>query len=258
MSALLKLLTPLIHPAGLAWLLLLVTAGLCARRGRRRGASVAAVAAVLFWCLGQPRLVLPLYARLETPWLGSTLDQAPSADAVVVLGGGWRTSIPELGHLDLNDAIDRLATGAELCRRGLSATLVLGGDAARPHPRLPPESARIQGLLRTWGLVSQEILTLGPVHSTAEEAERTLILVRERGWKKVLLVTSAFHMRRAVASFRKAGIPVHPVACDFRFAASADATPAWQVAPGDDTLSQLGLWWHEELGWWVYRILGRI
>lgn len=55
-----------------------------------------------------------------------------------------------------------------------------------------------------------EVVTLGGVLNTREEAERSRELVERRGWKWVLLVTSAFHMGRAEATFRRAGVPVHP------------------------------------------------
>ena len=54
--------------------------------------------------------------------------------------------------------------------------------------------------------------------NTRENAERSLRIVRERGWKSLVLVTSAMHMPRAAATFRKAGLDVDLLPVDHRYA----------------------------------------
>lgn len=76
----------------------------------------------------------PVDWELERPWLESTIDRAPNADAVVVLGGGWRSSRSDFASLDLTGCGDRLIAGFELCRRGKAKALVVGGDAPNRLP----------------------------------------------------------------------------------------------------------------------------
>jgi uncharacterized SAM-binding protein YcdF (DUF218 family) len=56
----------------------------------------------------------------------------------------------------------------------------------------------------------------GHTRNTREEAAAAARLVRERGWKRVGVVTSAWHMRRALGLFRRAGVDAVPLAADHR------------------------------------------
>lgn len=258
MSGVLQFLSPLVHPIGLGWLVLLVATGVALYRRHRVTAAGCGVSALLLWSLAQAPLVGPLYRQLEAPWIGQTADHAPAADAVVVLGGGWRPSRVEYRHVDFTDAGDRFLVGVELCRLGRAPILVLGGDPARRDPGLPPDSEQLARWARDWGLSGTEIVSLGPVRTTRDEAVSAGELVRKRGWRKVLLVTSAFHMRRAVATFERAGVPVQPVACDFRYIRGDRDHARWQLFPNDEAVFSFGIWWHEQLGWLAYRILGQL
>jgi len=258
MTGLLKFISPLVHPFGFGWLLLLVATLVCVKRRQRLGATTCGTAFVLLWLLCQPWLTAPLIGNLERPWVDSTLDHAPNADAVVVLGGGWRASQPDFASLDLTSCADRLIAGFELCRRGKARALVIGGDAPEPPPGMNPSSSQIMGWFRDWNLAQAEFHTLGPVISTREEAERTRELMNRQGWKRVLLVTSALHMRRSVAAFEKAGVAVHPVACDFQVLRFPDPTSGWKAFPDEEALSKFSFWWHEQLGWLAYRVLGHL
>ena len=258
MSGLLKLISPLVHPVGFGWLLLVLTACLCLRRRRWMGAFIALFLSVAIWLLAQPPLVGPLLGSLERPWLQHTLVQAPRADAVVVLGGGWRASKADFVGLDLTAAVDRWITGVELCRQGKAPVLVIGGDPLRPGAEGPPDSRQLQEWIARWGFRDVECVSLGPVGNTRDEAQRTRDLFQQRGWREVLLVTSAFHMRRAVAVFEKAGVRVIPVACDFQVERFAGGSAGWRPFPDEEALMTLTLWWHEQLGWFAYRLFGHI
>lgn len=258
MSGFLQFVAPLVHPLGLGWLMLLAAAAFCARKRRPAETAVCTTAFVLVWLVGQPRVSHPLIRDLERPWLEATVDRAPRASAVVVLGGGWRPSRPDFASLDLTACADRLVTGFELCRLGRAPALVLGGDPPEPPPGMRPSSERIREWLELWKIAPVACHTLGPVRSTREEAERTRDLVRREGWTNILLVTSAFHMRRSVDAFEKAGVPVHPVACDFQALRVSETSPGWSAFPNPEACAAFGLWWHERLGWLAYRLFGHL
>lgn len=258
MTGLLKFISPLVHPFGFGWLLLLIATLVCLRRGRRLGAAACGTAFTLLWIVCQPWLTDPLIGNLERPWLESTIDRAPDADAVVVLGGGWRSSRSDFASLDLTGCGDRLIAGFELCRRGKAKALVVGGDAPEPPPGMNPHSDQIRGWLHDWKISPAEFHTLGPVRTTRDEAVRTRELMNRQGWKSVLLVTSALHMRRSVAAFEKAGVPVHPVACDFQVLRFPQSSPVCKAFPDEEAFAMFTFWWHEQLGWLAYRFLGHL
>jgi uncharacterized SAM-binding protein YcdF (DUF218 family) len=259
MSGVLKYISPLVHPLGLAWLGLLIAAAICLYRRRDLGTLICASLAILLWFVAQPAVVEPLMLRLEQPWTEHTVANAPEADAVVVLGGGWRASRNDVFKVDLTDGVDRWVAGVELCRQGRAKVLVVGGDP--PGTGSGGEMAPTEGLQRwlgQWGLGEIETESLGPVRTTREEALRTREMVEARGWRKVLLVTSACHMRRAMATFRKAGVEVEPVACDFHAGRVLGGAPKWSPFPNEEAIEGFGIWWHEQLGWLAYRVMGHL
>ncbi len=256
MTGFLKLISPLVHPLGFGWLLLLVGSLVCVRHGHRRGAITCGTAFVLLWVVCQPWLTESLIGRLERPWVSATIDQAPHAEAIVVLGGGWRPSDRDFASLDLTCCGDRLLAGFELCRLRKANALVVGGDAPEPPEGMRPSSDRIREWFRDWQLGPMDVHTLGPVRTTRDEAIRTRDLMNRQGWTHVILVTSALHMRRAVDTFEKVGVKVHPVACDFQVLRFRNPRTGWKAFPDEEGLALFGVWWHEQLGWLAYRLLG--
>jgi uncharacterized SAM-binding protein YcdF (DUF218 family) len=77
-------------------------------------------------------------------------------------------------------------------------------------------------------------------------------LMQSNQWTSVLLVTSALHMPRSVALFRKQGLAVEPVACDFR--AYDTPKPAFSIVPSWGNFELLALYTHEKIGWLVYKL----
>ncbi|MBT3614762.1 MAG: YdcF family protein [Verrucomicrobia bacterium] len=93
---------------------------------------------------------------------------------------------------------------------------------------------------------------------TRDEATNTAALAKEQGWKKIILVTSAWHMRRSVAMFEKVGLVVVPVGTDFVGTSALETHWSFYPVPwyyGFHTLSMYG---HEQLGWLYYRLRGWI
>ena len=78
-----------------------------------------------------------------------------------------------------------------------------------------PEAEAMRDLLVEWGVPAEHVLTETASWNTRENAWNAAALIRAHGWTRVLLVTSATHMRRAVDAFRAAGIEVIPSATDY-------------------------------------------
>ena len=180
---------------------------------------------------------------------------APAADAVVALGGGHRISQHDALGFAIYDGGSRLLTAIELVRSGQAKTLVLGGSWPLPsNPKLPSMSV-VQDWVASWGLASGGMTNLGICITTHDEALAFKKLKESQGWRSVLLVTSALHMRRSEALFRKQGIEVVPVAADFEVCGVPQEMP-FSPFPRQRRLNLLSLYMHEKIGWWVYRARG--
>lgn len=106
------------------------------------------------------------------------------------------------------------------------------------------------------GLTTMAVTNLGLCANTHDEAVRFKELSAQRGWRKVILVTSALHIPRSVAAFAAQGIAVVPVACDFQAYGVPPVEGDFSPFPRQSRFHQLALYLHEKIGWLAYRLRG--
>ena len=119
-------------------------------------------------------------------------------------------------------------------------------------------------LAQELGVAASAVLLNDQARTTAEEAQRINQLAADRGWKQLILVTSAFHMPRALASFRhQSDLKIIPVACDYRLAPQhQNQAFSWQellidLVPNSDSMKQTTQVLKEHLGLLVYKLRGQ-
>jgi uncharacterized SAM-binding protein YcdF (DUF218 family) len=108
-------------------------------------------------------------------------------------------------------------------------------------------------MLQEWGVPASAILTEENSVNTHENATMSFKLLSARNIRRIILVTSAMHMPRAVATFRKLGFDVVPAPADFCSGWSMDGL-RW--APNANNSASTGQALREWLGLWVYRLRG--
>lgn len=252
LNYLLNQLLGLLAPVGLLWASLIVLSVLLWRRGRHRFAAATAVLAAFITIIGSTSVPGRLLGSLERPYARVQPEDLPTADAVVLLGGGVQASRYDVAGAHLSPAGDRLVMAAELMRLSKAPVLLLGGAVGQLDGREVCESEISKGLLTRWGVAAEAMIPLGGNRDTHDEALKVRALAAERGWRHVILVTSANHMRRAVASFRHLGIEVTPAPCNFLTSVGTGELPFRIVVPGSDGFVKTGMWLHEEIGWLIY------
>lgn len=243
------------QPPGLAWALLLWIAVLAFRKKAVAAGIWSLAGAALIWLTGATPYPSRMLASLERPYERTARSPLPTADAVVMLGGAVGFTQRELTWFGLGEASDRMLAATELVRRGNARVLVLSGAAYEWNGQRRPDAELVSGWLRSWNVPVREVVVLPAAVNTHDEAVNTAVLARTRGWRRVVLVSSGYHLRRSVAVFRKAGIDVIPHGCDFIGLAALDSPdPQWSVVPRPDTAKLFRYWLHEELGrlwyWW--------
>ena len=246
----------LLQPVGILWLAAILATPALLWRRQFLGSFVALVLAVGVWAvLGSP-LPARLLADLERPYAGSPRI-APVADAVVMLGGTHDYSTRSLLPLNLGDGVDRAVTAVELVRQGKARALILGGGYYEYRGLRRPDAELLARWFQDWRLPTGELVLLGTCTNTRDEAERTARVARERGWRRILLVTTASHLRRAEATFRRVGVDVVPVGCDFfGMDAMDDPSKLYRLTPDARHEAYFRMWLHEVIGWWWYRAKG--
>jgi uncharacterized SAM-binding protein YcdF (DUF218 family) len=205
MNILLDKLVPLaLYPLGFS--ILLVLGGIALSLTGRRYASVFvfAWALTILWLFSTPLVSRILLSTLED----TKSQQGMSSADVAVLLGGIISGENDAGEPDLNDSVDRAIKAARLYRDGsVKHILITGGT---PEPQL------LAGLLEEWGVPKDAILIENRSRNTFENALNSKLLWDVHQFRSGLLVTSASHMPRALAVFRRAGFAVEPAATDFR------------------------------------------
>jgi uncharacterized SAM-binding protein YcdF (DUF218 family) len=249
--------TRFLDPAALLWLVLLMTGFTLLLKKRRAAGLLLVTGCVGWWVAEFTALPARLLAGLERPYVGSAPGTGEVYDAIVVLGGGTGYSTNEFAGLNFGEAADRVLTAVELAREGRGGHLVLGGSS-RQMPELAPEPELLRKWIERWDLTRTPLSTLGYCRNTRDEAVRMEELARENGWRRILLVTSASHLKRAEATFRAVGLEVRPVGCDYVGTAVLRnrVKPVWVPQLGSMVLWEN--WLHEVVGMQYYRFRGWI
>jgi len=196
-------------------------------------------------------------AQLATRLLEARYPPRPyppeGAEAIVVLAssvfaGSPPVPVPMLG----TDTYQRCQYAAWLHMHWRPLPVLASGGSGDPD--VPPYASVMRQALEREGVRAEDIRVEDRSHSTHENAVYVARLLRGKGIRKIILVTEAYHMQRAVASFRKEGLAVVPAACGYRsyhpFHAS-DLWPGWEaIAWNEDVLHEsIGLAWYRIRGW---------
>ena len=250
-----KLLAPLVYPLGAA-ACLWAAAALLGWRGRTVGARrclLAGIAVIL--AASNPMAAGLLLGSLESRYPPAPVEEYPRADAIVVLGGATLPPLPPRIEVEVNGSFDRLLHGLRLLRAGRAPRLILSGGAVSFLTGSSlPEAARMARLAAELGVEPGQLLLESRSRNTRENAVHTARLLEERGLKRVLLVTSARHMPRAAAVFRKAGVDLVPAPTDFRVV-DKPFSP-WRLLPDLEALESSTRAVKEYAGLVVYRLRG--
>lgn len=223
----------LLSPLVLALLFFGMALLLIWRGYRRLGLGVGLAALLGLWAVATPLLATALAYPLERRFPAVLAEQAPQADAIVLLGGALSGARPpERPSFDLGSGADRVWHAAALFKAGRAPLVLVSGGNQPGSEGMQVEAEAMRSMLLTLGVPAAAIRLEGQSRNTDENARRSLGLIQAAGAKRVLLVTSAMHMPRALRMFQAAlsgsGVTVLPASTD------VEALP--------DSLHPLGRW----------------
>jgi uncharacterized SAM-binding protein YcdF (DUF218 family) len=181
---------------------------------RWRNRVLIAAPLVLLGALSTPAVSSLLIGSLERRYPYVPISGTPTADAIYVLGGSLNNpaSPTEPGYM--NDAGGRFERGLQLYLAGRAPTLLLSA-AWQPDPRRPSEGEVLRDLAIARGVPPAAILVTRRGPNTAAESEFLGEIAAAHHWRRVLLVTSAYHMPRAMRLFRPLPLEIVPLPVGF-------------------------------------------
>ena len=196
-------------------------------------------------------LIIALEQRFP-PWDAS---RGPP-HGIVVLGGGITPDVTQArGATALNEAAERVVAIAELARRYPEARIVVSGRSGAMLQDVGAEADFAIALLERLGIPRARIAAEDRSRNTIENARFSRELAAPKPGERWLLVTSGYHMPRAVGVFRQAGFPVEAYPVDWRTRGSVDYTrPFVTLADG---LKRTDTAMREWVGLAVYWLTGQ-
>jgi uncharacterized SAM-binding protein YcdF (DUF218 family) len=249
-----KLLSLITQP--LAWVALLLLGAVLLWQRQKLARRLVIAALCMLVLIGWQPLPDMLLRHLESQYT----EIPPGADmgrfaGVVVLGGALEPAFQTSRHSQpvLNDGAERMTAVLPLLMRNPQLTVVFTGGEGQLIESGSTEAKRAQIFFDSQGIAAGKVLYESASRNTYENAVLTAQLPSMDIAKPWLLLTSAWHMPRSMATFAKAGWHVTAYPVDFR---TGDSTPWYEYSLMRGTERwQLAL--HELLGLWMYRLAGR-
>lgn len=189
-----------------------------------------------------PVVAMKLGTHLESKFPPQELRTIPSADAIVLLGGGVGMVEPGLPYPECGPGSDRTVMAARLYHAKKAPVIIPTGENAQLSEK---------PLLETMQVPSAAVLCEDKARDTAENAAKTIEILKALNAKTILLVTSSWHLPRSMMLFQIPGITVIPVGCDYEATLTQlqwQKKPLWQKLPSSQAAWQTATYAKEWLG----------
>lgn len=239
-----KAMAAMANPLFLAWFCILTTALVARGRGEKglfRGLFLLGLA---FWASSAPCVVNLVVGKWEHQYPIKMIDEFEPYDVIIVLGGG--SSPRPTKDPQLNDAGDRIAFSARLYKRGLTKKLVTTGSNLELEGSLLGElqqgddpSEQTKQIWMELGIPEDDIEQIAGQNTSAEMAG---LADRKELWqgKRCGLVTSAYHIPRAMTLATRAGLQLEPIPANFWSGPNDQPVTMEMFLPSPYAMDQIG------------------
>jgi uncharacterized SAM-binding protein YcdF (DUF218 family) len=229
-------------------LLISATGLLLALRRRGTGLALAGGGLLLLYALCTPALSGWLERSTYPAQAAASPGELAHAQVIVILGAGTTDKLVDYGGQTVNGyALERLRAGAHLARTTRLPVLVSGGVVWDGRP----EADMMKEVMDEFGVPVRWVEPRS--RDTADNARESAALLHAARLSRVALVTHAFHMRRSMEEFRRAGLEPIAVPTLIKRAGNLEAA---DFIPGTRALQQSGAALHEWLGWAALALRG--
>lgn len=243
-------------PVGIL-LFILLFAFFAKNRTKSRRAVLAAVLLLYVFC--NTFLVNAAFRWWEYAPRNIADIQQPYEVGVVLTGGMIRLSNVKADHPGLGRHADRFFQAYLLYKAGkIKKILISGADNPRKMKMKLDDGHQAARLLVGWGVHPDDILLEGSSRNTHQNAVNSAALLKQKfPGNRYLLITSSFHLRRAVACFKKENIQVDVFPADIYGVMLALSLEDY-LRPDPDVFAYVHLLWREWIGYATYWVVGYI
>lgn len=207
----------------------------------------------LFLLFTNPLLANLLMNLWEIP--ATPLRQLKSHDVAIVLTGVTNQTVETQDRVHFNRGADRILHPILLYKTKKVRKILISGGPWNFDGKTISEAKQLKSILRLAGIPETDIIVENQARNTRENATFSSQILKARfPNQSYLLITSAFHMRRALGCFNKTGVSPTPFSVDFY----GQATSLNWVTSFIPSAEGMGLWrrlTHEVVGFIVYRLV---
>ncbi|BBO70474.1 hypothetical protein DSCA_44040 [Desulfosarcina alkanivorans] len=246
-----KIVTPLILPPGIVVVLIVLVSMMMGYRKRWKLALVNLTVGFLLYALSTGPVATFLIRGLESD---VSIPENPSGDVIILLGGGIIDRVPDLTGTAAPSPLmmGRIVTAVRLYQRLGLPIIVTGGRVSGDAE--VAEAPVVRRFLVDLGVPGNRITLEDRARDTAQNARLTAAICRQQGFSRPILLTAAYHLKRAGMAFDAAGMTYTPFPAYYLGARNAPYT--WRrLLPGAGFLSTSANALHEYIGIVYYRMV---
>jgi len=251
MFAVKKIVAPFLLPPGIFILPIIIVGLVLIYSRRRRIGFINLFIGLALWALSIAPVANWLMQGLESEF---SFPEQPSGDVIILLGGGVIGDVPDFSGkgAPTQAMMGRIVTAVRLYRRLQLPIIVTGGRVYEDNPIA--EATIVKRFLADLGVPDNRIIIEDQARDTAQNARLSAAICRQRGFTKPILLTGAYHLKRACMAFEAAGLPVLPFPAYFLGSQGIDYGPR-HLLPRANALQTSTKALHEYLGMLYYRLI---
>ena len=202
-----KVVAPFLLPPGIFILLSVLAGVVLTFRRRWRSGMINWVIGLALWSLSIGPVANFLMSGLEA---GFAIPEHPTGDVIILLGGGIIGRVPDLTGPGAPTPLmmGRIVTAVRLYRI-LKLPIIVTGGRVFEHRELS-EAPVVKRFLVDLGVPAEAILIEDRARDTAQNARFTAVICEQRGFSRPILLTGAYHLKRAQMAFTAAGLAATP------------------------------------------------
>lgn len=218
------------------------------------------------WIIGTSLFLLylvcsPIFVNILIKWWEPTnYDVGAGYEVGAVLTGGMAKRYDSSSkHIWLGKSGDRAVQAFELYKKGKIKKIIISGGTTslRTDKRTQSENDGIRQYLIDSGVRPEDIFQESKSQNTRDNATNTAKVLREQfKVNRCVLITSAFHIPRAMGCFKKVGVEILPFPAHYMY----ENHEFWidKLFPSEEALVAFYYVWHEMVGFVIYKAMGYI
>jgi uncharacterized SAM-binding protein YcdF (DUF218 family) len=229
------------------------------------------IGVVLFLLFTNPFLANEMYLFWEMP--PTPIKEVKQYEIGIVLTGMSNSGKEPKDRIYASQGIDRLLQAVRLYKEGKIRKIVIVGiseevDLMRREEKLPKRTYTYKDMLKDMCVKERDIWIEPKSMNTYENAQLSAQFLEENKGKlnfelnsdknQILVITSAFHLRRSLGCFEKAGLQIDGFSTDFIATERKNTLTILSLIPTEDAMAKWGRIIHEMVGYVVYDVTGKL